>query len=416
MKPFLLFFGLVSALAVSAQNTTLYAITDLEAGKAGWNTLRMVSLNNSGLQNRVMLQNSTFAGNRVEVKNKQLQTRTVQPGNAAEQAMYSGVAAMAYDVANDRLYYSTMFGGELRYVQARNGQQAKTYFVAGNIYNQLGASAASVRISSQHQGPVITRMTQGNDGLIYGLSNDGEYFFRLNTANKDAVVENLGRLYDAEENTRAGISVHASCTSWGGDMVAGADGQLYLYTMYQHAFKIDPATRKAVYLGKIEGLPGDFTLNGAAVLDDGSLLLSSAAVAGKYALINQPATLKAEVKEQPGWLNASDLAGSNLLFAQKGKPVATPAPVTKGKAIAVVYPNPVVTGNILIYFKEGQTGRYNLTLLDNAGGKQKSAMVDLNGQPQQVTMAAGGVAKGLYLLRITGEKHKDVQTIKVMIQ
>lgn len=416
MKPILLFVGLVSTFAVSAQNTTLYAITDLEAGKAGWNTLRMVNLSTGEVQNRVMLQNSTFAGNRVEIKNKQVQTRTVQPGNAAEQAMYSGVAAMAYDVANDRLYYSTMFGGELRYVQARKGQQAKNYFVAANIYEKLGANPASVRISSQHQGPVITRMTQGNDGFIYGLSNDGEYFFRLNPNDKNGSVENLGRLYDADANTNAGVSVHASCTSWGGDMVAGTDGQLYLYTMYQHAFKIDPATRKALYLGKIEGLPGDFTLNGAAVLDDGSLLLSSAAAAGRYALLKEPATLQAEIKEQSGWHNTSDLAGSNLLFAQKSKSVVAVAPAVKGNQMAVVYPNPVVTGNMVVHFKEGQTGRYGLTLLDNAGSNQKTTMVDLNGQPQQVTMATGNLAKGLYLLRITGEQKKDVQTIKVMIQ
>jgi hypothetical protein len=416
MKPFLLLSGLVANLALNAQSTGLYAVTDLEAGKAGWNTLRMISLGGNELQYRVMLDNSTFAGNRVEVQNNQVQTRPVQHGNAADQAMFSGVAALAYDVANHRIYFSTMFGGELRYVQARNGQKAKSYFVAGNIYEQSGVNLASVNISSQNQGPVITRMTQGNDGYIYGLSNDGEYFFRINTIDKQAKVENLGRLYDADDNITAGISVHASCTSWGGDMVAGADGQLYLYTMYQHAFKIDPATRKALYLGKIDGLPGDFTINGAAVLHDGSLLLSSAAIAGKYALLAQPATLRAEIKEQPGWFNTSDLASSNLLFGQKGKPANMVMPAKIGKAIAVVYPNPVVTGNLGVYFKEGQTGRYHLTLLDNAGVNQKSTLVDLNGQPQQVTMAVGGLAKGLYLLRITGQKHKDVQTIKVMIQ
>ena len=54
-------------------------------------------------------------------------------------------------------------------------------------------------------------------------------------------------------------SVRTQFKSWGGDMVADANGNLYLFTMQREVFKINPNTRLATYLGEIKNIPEDYT-------------------------------------------------------------------------------------------------------------------------------------------------------------
>jgi len=73
----------------------------------------------------------------------------------------------------------------------------------------------------------ITRMTIGKDGFGYALSNDGEHLIKFTTQGTP-VIQDLGVLIDNPSNQ---VLVRSSCTSWGGDIVAAADGSLYLVTM-----------------------------------------------------------------------------------------------------------------------------------------------------------------------------------------
>ncbi len=54
-------------------------------------------------------------------------------------------------------------------------------------------------------------------------------------------------------------------TSWGGDMIADASGNLYVITAHNHVFKIDVQSRMATYISEIKELPAGFTTNGAVV-------------------------------------------------------------------------------------------------------------------------------------------------------
>jgi hypothetical protein len=259
-------------------------------------------------------------------------------------------------------------------------------------------------------------MTMGADGFIYGMSNDGNGFFRISSNAKKPVIENLGMLSDDAAN--GAMSIHSSCSSWGGDMIAATDGSLYIFSMYQQVFKVNPADKKATWIGKLQGLPADFTVNGAAVDADGSIILSSSTLAGRYAIIADPAAsmLNTAVKQHAGWYNASDLASGNLLFSKKDAVVFGEFDRSTQQSGVGVYPNPVTNGQVIVHFKDGLSGKHSLDLMDVSGVVQQQSVVNLNGEAQRVTLRTGVLAQGIYLLRVTNAQRREVETIKVMIR
>jgi hypothetical protein len=304
-----------------------------------------------------------------------------------------------------------MFHGDIRYIQP--GKNETTYYQVAEVYKTIPLPN-NVPLSANNQGPVITRMTMGADGFVYGLSNNGDGFFRFSTRNAKPVIENLGRLVDDPAN--GDMSIHTSCTSWGGDMVACDNGDIYVFSMYQHVFKVNPSNKVATYLGKIEGLPGDFTVNGAAVDENGSIILSSATQAGKIGFIKDPAHLTAVVKEQTGWLNASDLASGHFLFAKRNQATFGEFDRSTANSGVGVFPNPATNGTVIVHFKEGMKGRYSLDLLDVGGSPKAQSVLTLDGEPQRFTMRTGNLASGIYLLRVTNPQQREVETIKVLVR
>jgi len=399
MKPILLLLGFLCVFSV-LQAQDVYVISDFNQGGVSWGVLQKVKLQKEQTVYQNLLSNKSFPGVD-KVANHDASTTAPLP-------MHNGVAATAFDPLHNRIYYSTMFGGKMHSLALNSN----TLMELGNVYAANGKEDNQPILNSNNQGPVITRMTYCADGYVYGLSNDGEHFFRVATRLGKPAIEQLGKLINDPANET--MDVKASCTSWGGDMVAGTDGQLYLFSMYQQVFKIDPQSRKATYLGKVSGLPVEFTLNGAAVLEDGRLMLSSAAVFAKYAIIRDVKTLEATMVESPGWFNTSDLASAHLLFSKDNK--LTGSSEDKIKFIADVFPNPIRNGEMIVHFKSGQTGKYALDLLDIAGSPKLQTQVNLTGEAQRVLLKTANFAKGLYLLRVMQAGKKEVQTIKVLLQ
>jgi hypothetical protein len=408
MKAPILLFSILSA-GVSFAQQGIFAVTDLKAGGAAWSNIRETSFKTEG---NLILKNQDFKGSRIDLGTQQKQAVSVDGvSQPADLPLHSGVAALAFDRVHNRLYFSTMFTGDIRFVTLAKGDPA--YYQVGKVYSTIQLPN-NVPVSSTNQGPVITRMTLGADGFVYGMSNDGNGFFRISTSAKKPVIENLGKLSDDAAN--GAMSIHSSCSSWGGDMVASADGSLYIFSMHQQVFKVNPTDKKATWLGKIQGLPAEFTVNGAAVDADGSIILSSSTLPGKYAIITDPAVLNATVKQHPGWYNASDLASGNVLFSKKDAVVFAEFDRSSQQSGVGVYPNPVINSQIIVHFKNGLSGRHSLDLLDISGAVQQQSVVNLNGEAQRVTMRTGVLAQGIYLLRVTNAQRREVETIKVMIR
>lgn len=408
MKAQILLLSLLSA-GVTFGQQGVYAITDIIAGGAAWMNIREASFKTEG---NLILKNQDFNGNRVDLLTQQ--KRAVSPQSVSDVTdlpLNSGVAALAYDRAHNRLYFSTMFNGDIRYISLNKNEDS--YYQVGKVYSAIPLPN-NVPVGPNNQGPVITRMTVGADGFVYGMSNDGNSFFRISTNAKKPVIESLGRLNDDAAN--GAMSIHSSCSSWGGDMVAAADGSLYVFSMYQQVFKFNPSDKKATWLGKIEGLPGDFTVNGVAVDGDGSLILSSSTLTGKYAVISDPTNLKATIREHAGWYNTSDLASSNLLFAKKDAMVFAEFDRSTQQSGIGVYPNPVTNGQVIVHFKDGLSGKHSLDLMDISGSVHTQSVVNLDGNAQRVTLRTGILSQGIYLLRVTNAQKREVETIKVLIR
>ena len=130
-------------------------------------------------------------------------------------------------------------------------------------------------------------MAIGSDGNGYSLSNDGAHLIQF-TTDKNLSINDLGGVVDDQSNKT--ISVHNSCTSYGGDMIADDDGNLYVFSARNHVFKINIETKVATHLGTITGLPAKFTVNGAAVTANNQIIVASAVEESAYYLVD-PETL-----------------------------------------------------------------------------------------------------------------------------
>ena len=206
------------------------------------------------------------------------------------------------------------------------------------------------------------------DGTGYAISNDATSFIQFTTGKK-TTIKQLGALIDDPANKN--ISVHNSCSSYGGDIVADDKGALYLFSGPNNVFKLDPKTRIVKHLGAIQGLPNGFTTNAAVVNAEGQLLLSSA-VGNVANYLLDLKTLKAvPFKTESIAYHTSDLANSNYISARKFsfKTIETIESLKSNISGAIkIYPNPVVEDSkFTIQFNNIGTGNYVLELIDISG-------------------------------------------------
>jgi hypothetical protein len=397
-----------AAATLNAQKSSrLFYVTDQAKGGYNWSAIRTVS---AGMAEQVVMNNAVAKGVVVDAGlQKKKADYSPNAGNYNDQPMYSGVAALAYDQQHDRLYFATMFTQQLRYVELSD-REAGRYYDAANL-TTIFKSKQPLQVSAEQQGPVVTRMTIGGDGYGYGLSNDGQSFFRF-TLDKKTQVTALGSLLDDEKN--GGVSVHNACSSWGGDIIASEQGDLYLFTMRQLVFKINPATRIATYLGTITGLDNNFTINGAAVNDDGKVLLSTAAYAGSRGILSDMNNLVAVEEKGADYYNASDLASSNLLFSKKATKEIIAA--TGNQNDIQLFPNPAVNGFTILQFEKSIAGRLNIDVLSGAGSTMIRKPVQITIPGQQVKLNTNSLAKGLYVIRVVDASRKEIYTNKLVVQ
>jgi hypothetical protein len=213
-------------------------------------------------------------------------------------------AAMAYDKKHERLYYTPMGINQLRYIDLKSG---KIYFFENEPFG---------RVTGMGDGPnQITRMVIASDGNGYALTNDGRNLIRFTTG-KDPVITELGELNDEMADAKA--SVH-SRNGYGGDMVADANGNLYLIQANRNVFKVNIETRMAKWLGVIKGLPQGFSTNGAMVEAGSKVIIASSESTVGYFRFDLLTLESEKVSGSPDVFNASDLANGVLAFDKEKK-------------------------------------------------------------------------------------------------
>ena len=404
---------LYSSASFSQNNNKAFAITGDGNKDFVWMNIRQVDLG-TGKVSKTIFQRDKSNFVLTDVNSKTSVSKVPGTDNYAQAKSHptgSFVAAAALDRRGNKLYFTPMRVGELRWLDLDVKNETPKFYSLSSPALNFGVQADE----ANH----ITRMVIGADDNGYALTNDGNHFIKFTTGKKP-VITDLGNLIDAESNN--GISVHNKCTSWGGDMLADAMGKLYIISANRHVFQVDINSRVATHKGVITGLPNNYTTNAAAVDAEGDIVVSSANVFEGYYKVKLSDLTATSIAGSDRLYNASDLANGNLLLQKEADAARkySAAPLL-GTAADFgekrVYPNPVTASAFAVLFDAEKPGSYSITLADLSGRVIQTQKASINKafQTEQVTLA-GNPAKGMYFVKVYDASKQIVFTEKVLIQ
>ncbi len=322
------------------------------------------------------------------------------------------VAAAAYDKNQNKLFFTPMRVGELRWLDLNaKGDQQKYYSVTSNLLNTQEALGDEAN--------QFSRMVIAADGNGYALNNDASRLVKFTTGKKVTITD-LGPVVDDESNKS--ISIKNKCTSWGGDMIADAYNKLYIISANHYVFVLDVETRVAKQIGYITGLPANFSTNGAAVDKDGDVVVASANTFAGYYKFSMKDFVAKPIDGSDMVYNASDLANGNLLYQKEADAARTFAdfkpvvPVLTNEAH--IYPNPVTNSEFKIYFEGQQAGKYNVVITDLSGKPVMNNVVNVGTSKTQVETItlSRSFAKGMYMVKVTDANNKFIFTERIVVQ
>lgn len=392
--------------AYSQTDRFAYVITDNVKDGINWNVLRKIDLQ-SNTYSDVLLNGSDVKQLPYDASTKKQFSAPYSDarfGTVANAAFGTGVAAIAYDRKNSRLYYTPMFIDQLRYIDLKT---MKVYFI-----NTPANDALNVKASDQSN--IITRMAIANDGNGYALTNDGNHLLRFTTGKKITVTD-LGAVVDDQANKA--ISVHNSCSSYGGDMVADDDDNLYVFSARNHVFKININNKVATHLGAINGLPANFTTNGAAVGTDNKIVIVSATNSGAMYTLDNATWNATPIASSMAW-RSSDLASSNLLATRRSTvipSVLTALPDAPDTRIGL-YPNPTVQKQFTVQFNQPE-GNYTILVSDVLGRQAIRSIARVNGKGQTESIQLPeNTKRGVYLVKVVDQSSATIFSKKIVVQ
>lgn len=389
-----------------------YAVTDVQPQGVNWNFLRKLNLQ-TGEYSDVLLSGNdvAFLANDATTKKQFTTPLTDQRyGNTINAAFATGVAAMAYDKKNNRIYYTPMLIDQLRYIDLKT---MKVFYVTDKVFTGKPQK-------SSDQGNIVTRMVIADDGYGYAMTNDATQLIRFTTGKKLEITD-LGAVVDDQANK--GISVHNSCSSYGGDIIADDNGNLYILSARNHVFKVNIESKVATHLGAITGLPAGFTVNGAAVNEDNKIIVTSAVQASALYAVDAKTLVAASYKAGGAVWQTSDLANGNLLVSGNKAKSTTIDIVSRtivpnsGDGKVNIFPNPVTNNQFVIQFNQLDAGNYTVQVTDVAGRQVMQQAVTVGGDNQAQTIRLNpSTTKGIYLVKVTDQNSKAVFSTKVIVQ
>lgn len=415
-KILLLALAFFSFCVLQAQKNkyTAYAITSAQKGSSSWTEVRLVNVV-TGEELKTIYQNKGDA--------EMLNARTGRPVERSEadarkialsKPFATTSAACAYDKKNNRLYYTPMGIAQLRYIDLK-AKSPKVYYFENETF---GVVKGMSDVASQ-----ITRMVIGSDGAGYALSNDGNHLLRFTTKKKPE-INDLGPL--ADDATNGNHSIH-NYASYGGDMIADKNGNLYLITASNGVYKIGIESKRASYIGRIKDLPKGYTTNGAVSEGNSKVVVSSSKNTDGYFHFDLN-TLQAEkISSAASVYNASDLANGLFAFEKadeeeskdlvQATSVEEKRPVIVARNAIAVFPNPVMEGFFKISFADQEPGRYNIQLIDIAGKTISSRPVVINSRTQiEEFRLPQKLAAGNYMVRVMNKDNNTSTTHQLVIQ
>jgi hypothetical protein len=401
---------LTSTVRAQQADKFAYAITDVPQQNANWVYLRILNLETGQFSGTLI--NGT-ADQQIVFDAATKKQLTEFPQSLADRgynprpAFNSGVAALAFDKKNNRLWYTPMFIDQLRYIDLKT---MKVFYVTDNAFTGMTQK-------SSDQGNIVTRMVIADDGNGYAMTNDGMHLLQFTTGKKTKISD-LGAIVDDQANKN--ISIHNSCSSFGGDMIADDDGNLYVFSARNQVFKVNVDTKVATHVGAIAGLPATFTVNGAAVNESNKVIVSSAMESASYFVVDMKSLVATPYKIEGTVWHSSDLANGNLLASGNTAKGGSPDVISRNAPVSdkiSIYPNPVTNNQFAIQFSQLDAGNYTVYVTDVMGRQVVQQQVNVSGenQTQQIKIAAS-TARGIYLVKVTDQYSKSVYSTKIVLQ
>lgn len=301
------------------------------------------------------------------------------------------MAALAYDPVNNNLVYMPMFSSNIYILNAKT----KDITLVENTVTKV----TSCDINSH-----ITRMTAGYDGNIYALNNAGTQLLQISKKGSQYSVNDLGIVKDDASNGKNSFT--AMETGFGGDMIADAENNFYVFSASGNVFKIIAKELKAKFMGKISGIPEHYSVNGSAVNAKGKVVIASAKGDSLYEVDLE--TLQAKPlpgEEKP---HIYDLA-SKYFANDRASSINTLANID-------IYPTRVDEHLINVNVNDKAVkGNLSLTVFDISGKnvmKQNLSVKDgsLN---QQIYLK--NLVSGAYIVNITEESGKVLLNKKILV-
>ncbi|UOE38647.1 T9SS type A sorting domain-containing protein [Chryseobacterium oryzae] len=298
---------------------------------------------------------------------------------------------MAYDLSGNNLVYMPMFSSNV-YILNQNTKEITL------IENSV-AKVTPCDINSH-----ITRMATGYDGNIYAINNAGTQFIQISKKNGEYSVKDLGIIKDDVSNGKNSFTAIES--GFGGDMIADADNNFYVFSVSGNIFKISPKELTAKFIGKISGLPENYSVNGAAVNAKGNIVIASAKGAPLYEL-----SLKnLEAKQLPGEQNLHiyDLASKYFV---NDRVTATPA-----MANIDVFPTKIEDQSFTVNVNDKNIqGNIKLAVLDASGKVIFNTNLFVKGGNLSQQINLRNVPTGAYLVNIKNDKGKVLLSKKILV-
>ncbi|MCS3530914.1 T9SS type A sorting domain-containing protein [Chryseobacterium sp. JUb7] len=301
------------------------------------------------------------------------------------------MATLAYDSFNNNLVYMPMFSSN---VYVLNAKTKEITLVENNV----------TRVTSCDINSHITRMATGYDGNIYAINNAGTQFLQISRKGSQYAVNDLGIIKDDASNGKNSFTTIE--TGFGGDMIADAENNFYVFATSGNVFKVSTKELKAKFVGKISGIPENYSVNGSAVNSKGNVVIASAKGAPLYEVDLKTLQAKPIGGEQNLHIYdlaskyfANDKAVSNTIFANLD-----------------IYPTRVDEGLINVRVNDKSVkGNIKMNVFDLSGKNIMTQNLSVKGGSLNQQVYLKNLLTGAYLVNITNESGKILLNKKILV-
>ncbi|MBS1571001.1 MAG: T9SS type A sorting domain-containing protein [Bacteroidetes bacterium] len=370
---------LVVGLNVQAQSE-IFALTGQQSPQIIFKDFRALNMNDGQTSDIIFSSDST-----PNVFSETRKIKIDEPKNSYNSSQAQAMATLALDSSGNQLVYMPMYSTNFYALDL------KTKNIS--LIESTVSKAVPCDINTH-----FTRMTTGYDGNIYTLNNAGTQLLKISKENGQFIITDLGALSNDSSNGENKLQIMS--VGFGGDLVADTQNNLYIFSAAGNVFQFNPNEKIAKFLGKITGLPENYSLNGAAVNEKGGIVIGSAKGGNMYEVNLENLSAKpiyGEVQHQ-----IYDLA-SKYFIGEKRNDIA----VTNND----IFPTKVTDGIINIQLENTYARTTIRAEIFNMAGIKVIDKIMANERKISVL----GLPQGMYIVNIAGDKGESLITKKILI-